>query len=286
MGLRFSSFLFYSTASSGPTLGDLPESCVASIIGYMDPPQICQLATLNRAFNAASSADFVWESKLPSNYHLILNKIFDDFPIDLGKRNIYVSLCSLNDLDRGTKKVWLDRGTGKLCLAISANKGLSITGVDDRRYWNHILTEESRFSTVAYLQHTWWFEVEGEVDFPFPAGTYSLFFRVHLGRAHKRFGRRVCNTEHVHGWDKKPVQFQLWTSDGQYVASQCFLKGTGNWTFYHAGDFTVEDGNSSTKVKFSMTQIDCTHTKGGICLDSAFIYPSEFKKSKSFLNCS
>lgn len=103
MGLRFSSFLSYSTASSGPTLGDLPESCVASIIGYMDPPQICQLATLNRAFNAASSADFVWESKLPSNYHLILNKIFDDFCIDLGKRDIYVLLCRLNDLDRGTK---------------------------------------------------------------------------------------------------------------------------------------------------------------------------------------
>lgn len=154
--------------------------------------------------------------------------------------------------------------------------------------WNFLieLCYLCRFSTVAYLQHTWWFEVEGEVDFPFPAGTYSLFFRVHLGRAHKRFGRRVCNTEHVHGWDKKPVQFQLWTSDGQYVASQCFLKGTGNWTFYHAGDFTVVDGNSSTKVKFSMTQIDCTHTKGGICLDSAFIYPSEFKKTKSFLNCS
>ncbi|KAK2372165.1 hypothetical protein P8452_45556 [Trifolium repens] len=286
MGLRFSSFRSNSTASSGPTLGELPESCVASIIAYMDPPQICQLATLNRAFRAASSADFVWESKLPPNYHLLLAKIFQDFPINLGKRHIYTSLCRLNSLDGGTKKVWIDKGTGKLCLAISASKGLSITGVDDRRYWNYIVTEESRFSTVAYLQHTWWFEVDGEVDFPFPAGTYSLFFRIHLGRAHKRFGRRVCNTEHVHGWDKKPVQFQLWTSDGQYVASQCFLKEPGNWTFYHAGDFTVVDGNSSTKVKFSMTQIDCTHTKGGLCLDSAFIYPSEFKKSKAFLNCS
>ncbi|GAU14125.1 hypothetical protein TSUD_169500 [Trifolium subterraneum] len=64
MGLRFSSFLSNSTVSSGSTLGELPESCVASIIAYMDPPQICQLATLNRAFHAASSAYFVWESKL------------------------------------------------------------------------------------------------------------------------------------------------------------------------------------------------------------------------------
>ena len=41
------------------------------------------------------------------------------------------------------QKVWLDRGMGKLCLCVSA-KGLSITGIDDRRYWNHIPTDESR----------------------------------------------------------------------------------------------------------------------------------------------
>lgn len=103
MGLGFSSFISYSTGSSGPTLGGLPESCVASIIRYMDPPQICQLTTFNRAFNVASSTDFFGESKFASNYHLILNKIFDNFPIDLGKFDIYVPLCSLNDLDKGTK---------------------------------------------------------------------------------------------------------------------------------------------------------------------------------------
>ena len=137
-----------------------------------------------------------------------------------------------------------------------------------------------RFSTVAYLQQIWWFEVDGEVEFPFPAGTYSIIFRVHLGRASKRFGRRVCNTENVHGWDIKPVQFQLWTSYGHYAASQSFLNGPGKWSYYHAGDFVVENGNAETKVRFSMTQIDCTHTKGGLCLDSVLIYPSEFGKVK------
>ncbi|XLS77926.1 hypothetical protein HN51_062151, partial [Arachis hypogaea] len=75
------------------------------------------------------------------------------------------------------------------------------------------------FSTVTYLQQIWWFEVDGEVEFPFPAGTYTLFFRLHLGKPSKRFGRRVCNTEHVHGWDVKPVRFQRCTSDGQFVTS-------------------------------------------------------------------
>ncbi|XP_028208764.1 F-box protein PP2-A12-like [Glycine soja] len=286
MGIRFSSSQpAPSESSPASSLGELPESCVAQIMTYMDPPQICKLATLNRAFRGASSADFVWESKLPPNYDVLLRRIFADFPSHLGKRGIYARLCRLNSLDDGTKKVWLDRGMGKLCLCVSA-KGLSITGIDDRRNWNHIPTDESRFSSVAYLQQIWWFEVDGEVEFPFPAGKYSVFFRIHLGRAGKRFGRRVCNTEHVHGWDKKPVRFQLWTSDGQYVASQCFLNGPGKWIYYHAGDFVVEDGNASTKVKFSMTQIDCTHTKGGLCLDSVLIYPSEFRKVKAFLNYS
>ncbi|KAE9614162.1 hypothetical protein Lal_00016849 [Lupinus albus] len=290
MGLRFSSYFKANPnhspiVPSKPTFEDLPESCVALIMAYMDPPQICNLATLNRTFRCASCADFVWESKLPSNYDLIVRKIFNDFPCDLGMRGIYARLCRVNSFDRGTKKVWLDRSLGKICMSVSA-KGLSITGIDDRRYWNHIPSEESRFSSVAYLQQTWWFEVDGKVEFPFPAGTYSLYFRIHLGRASKRFGRLVCNTEHVHGWDRKPVRFQLRTSDGQYVASQCFLKGPGNWCYYHAGDFVVEDGNASTTVKFSMTQIDCTHTKGGLCLDSVLIYPSELKKVKSFLNYS
>jgi hypothetical protein len=39
-----------------------------------------------------------------------------------------------------------------------------------------------RFRTVAYLLQIWWFEVRGEVEFFFPEGTYSLFYRTYLGR--------------------------------------------------------------------------------------------------------
>jgi hypothetical protein len=147
------------------------------------------------------------------------------------------------------------------------------TGIDPK-----FLCFSCRFNSVAYLQQIWWFEVDGQFEFPFPAGTYSLFFRLQLGRAAKRFGRRICNTEHVHGWDIKPVQFQLWTSDGQYASSQCFLEDPGKWNLYHAGDFVVDGTNASTKLKFSMTQIDCTHTKGGLCLDSILVYPCKLKE--------
>ncbi|KAG8382293.1 hypothetical protein BUALT_Bualt05G0061700 [Buddleja alternifolia] len=283
MGSSFSlsAYSGSSAAVPSPGLGDLPESCVASVLVYLDPPQICQMAMLNRAFRGASSADFVWESKLPLNYGDVIDRVFerdDDGGVCRGlcKRDIYSRLCTPNSFDGGTKKVWLDKRTGKTCMSISSN-GLAITGIDDRRYWSRIPTEESRFSSVAYLQQIWWFEVDGEIDFPFPAGSYSLFFRLQLGRAHKRFGRRVSNCEHVHGWDKKPVRFQLSTSDGQQATKQCYLKEPpGKWIQYHAGDFVVSNSCKSIKVKFSMTQIDCTHTKGGLCVDSVQIYPAEY----------
>ncbi|KAK4802661.1 hypothetical protein SAY86_000864 [Trapa natans] len=267
-----------------PQLGDIPESCVALVLTHLDPTEICNLARLNMAFHSASSADFIWASKLPQNYRDITEKVLDEPKLLNSQiKDIYARLCRPNPFDGGTKECWLDKKTGEVCLSISS-KGLTITGIDDRRYWNHISSEDSRFQTVAYLQQTWWFEVDGQLEFPFPAGTYSLFFRVQLGQSTRRLGRRVCNPEHVHGWDIKPVRFQLTTSDGQRSVSQCHLDSSpGTWVNYHAGDFVVEKNcsKSSTKIKFSMTQIDCTHTKGGLCLDSVLVCPSSIGKSIS-----
>ncbi|KAL8138755.1 hypothetical protein V2J09_004756 [Rumex salicifolius] len=267
-----------SPESSGAAgLGDLSEGCAASVLMYLEPRDICRMAALNQAFRGASSADFVWESKLPSNYQALIEKVVDGFPLGLSKKDMYALLCRVNSIDGGSKKVWLDKSTGGICMAISF-KGLTVTGIDDRRYWNILPSEESRFSTLAYLQQIWWFEINGEVEFPFPAGTYSIFFRVQLGRTFKRFGRKQCNTENVHGWDIKPVQFQLSTSDGQHAVSKCFVEEPGKWAHYHVGDFRVESPNKPMRLKFSMAQIDCTHTKGGLCLDSVVIYPTGFKE--------
>lgn len=101
---------------SKPGLGDLPESCVASVLLYLDPPEICRLAMLNRAFRGASSADFIWESKLPTNYGSVIQRVYGDdeqgqgegdgshqFPKDLCKKDIYSRLCRSKAFDGGTK---------------------------------------------------------------------------------------------------------------------------------------------------------------------------------------
>lgn len=136
----------------------------------------------------------------------------------------------------------------------------------------------NRFHTVAYLQQIWWLEVEGDIDFQFPHGTYSVFFRLYLGRSSKKLGRRVCKTEHIHGWDIKPVKFQLTTSDGQHAESHSHLDNPGHWVLYHAGNFVSKNSNDLMNIKFSLSQIDCTHTKGGLCVDSVLICNSNARK--------
>lgn len=276
MGAAFSGFGGELSSSDQPSLGDVPESCISSILMYLDPPEICKLASLNRTFHAASLADFVWETKLPCNYKFLVQKVLQQSPQLLSKKLIYSKLCRPNCFDGGTKQVWLDKSSGKMCICISY-KALRITGIDDRRYWNHLSSEESRFQTIAYLQQIWWFEVVGELEFEFSPGTYSFFFRIQLGKPSKKFGRRVCNNEQVHGWNIKPVRFQLSASNGQRASSECYLHERPDWVYYKVGDFTVDNNKTYIKMKFSMTQIDCTHTKGGVCLDSVFICPTQFK---------
>uniref|UniRef100_A0A0A9A9E8 Uncharacterized protein n=1 Tax=Arundo donax TaxID=35708 RepID=A0A0A9A9E8_ARUDO len=94
------------------------------------------------------------------------------------------------------------------------------------------------------------------------------------------FGRRICSSEQIHGWDKKPVRFQFSTSDGQHALSQCYLDEPGSWILYHVGDFVASSSEQAMKLKFSLAQIDCTHTKGGLCVDSVLIYPKGFEPER------
>lgn len=264
----------HESGSDQTSLRNLPDDCVARILMGFGAMEICQLARVNRTFRRAGNADFIWEKLLPENYSMFIERVIGS-EFDNGfkmKKEIFSRFCRHNFFDGGTKEFWVDKQSGGICMSISS-KALLITGIDDRRYWKCVATEESRFRKVAYLQQIWWLEVKGELEFHFPKGSYSLYFRLHLGLPTKRLGRRICNTQHIHGWDLKPVRFQLSTSDGQKSQSKCYLEEQGYWILYHVGDFTVNKCDEITKLKFSMVQIDCTHIKGGLCVDSVFICP-------------
>ncbi|XP_076953043.1 F-box protein PP2-A11-like [Bidens hawaiensis] len=252
-------------------LGDIPENCLAMVLAYLDPPDICNLASTNRAFHRASSADFIWEPKLPENYRMLVEKLLSYKGSDecLGKKDVYAGLCHPVRFSSGRKEVWMDKEVGGICMLVSW-KGMKITGIDDRRYWTYIPTLQSRFHTIAYLSQIWWLEVEGDLEFEFPAGKYSLYFRLKLGRPSDN-QYLTTTSQQVHGWNIKPVRFQFSVSNGEHATSQHFLNEQGKWLRYHVGDFVIQDSCKPTKINFSMTQIDCTHQKGGLALDSVFI---------------
>ncbi|CAL1401149.1 unnamed protein product [Linum trigynum] len=45
---------------------------------YLEPPEIYLRARLNRVFCSSSSADFVWEPKLPSTYKFLVDKVLGE----------------------------------------------------------------------------------------------------------------------------------------------------------------------------------------------------------------
>ena len=141
-----------------------------------------------------------------------------------------------------------------------------------------------RFHSIAYLQHIWWLQVEGDIEFKFPAGSYSLFFLIKLERP-SNGRRRSSTTQKVHGWNIKPARFQFLVSNGQRVISESYLNEHGKWLNYHVGDFEVEDSYKPTKIKFSMTQIDCTHQKGGLVLDCVFICSTRTQNMMATYHC-
>ena len=72
---------------------------------YLDLPEICNLARLNRASRGASEADFIWELKLPTNYRYIMEKVFDEETmLKLGKKDVYARLCRPISFDNATKE--------------------------------------------------------------------------------------------------------------------------------------------------------------------------------------
>jgi hypothetical protein len=77
------------------------------------------------------------------------------------------------------------------------------------------------------------------------------------------------------------VRFQLSTSDGQHAQSKCYLTDPSVWINHHVGDFIVKDSNKPVTIRFAMVQIDCTHTKGGLCVDSVLVKPQYVTQKKS-----
>lgn len=103
MGASLSNTAENGTATGRTGLGDIPESCVACVFMYLTPPEICNLARLNQAFRGAASSDAVWESKLPSHYHHMLDLLPPWRHEGLSKKSIFALLSRPVSFDHDNK---------------------------------------------------------------------------------------------------------------------------------------------------------------------------------------
>ncbi|GJR71771.1 F-box domain, cyclin-like protein [Tanacetum coccineum] len=279
-----SSFSTSNGEGSGPVtgLGDLPENCLAIILANLDPPDICNLARTNKAFHRASSADFIWEPKLPENYRTLAEKLsFSEgcsehglvkktFMLDCGSPVFRFSEWKCANKNEDGSACWYHGKNERLQALMIEDIGLISPLSNQDNNNNDTQSRQGKISTrFAYLNTHGGLEVEGDLEFSFPAGSYSLSFRLRLGKPSKE--QNCKSSKQVHGWNIKPVRLQFSVSNGEHVTSEHFLTKQDKWLQYRVGEFVIEDSYKPTKIKFSMSQIDCTHQKGGLALDSVFI---------------
>ncbi|XP_022144425.1 putative F-box protein PP2-B12 isoform X2 [Momordica charantia] len=143
----------------------LPEGCIAHILSFTTPHDVCRSALVSSAFRAAAEADGVWDRFLPPEYRReISDAVSHIFPSFASKKELFLHLCRYPILIHGGAKSFsLDKRTGKKCFMISPRQ-LSIVWGDAPRYWRWTSPPEARFGEVAELVSVCWLEVRGKIE--------------------------------------------------------------------------------------------------------------------------
>ncbi|TKY52051.1 putative F-box protein PP2-B12 [Spatholobus suberectus] len=169
----------------------LPEGCIANVLSFTSPRDVCRLSLLSSTFRSAAESDAVWGKFLPSDYHTIISQSSSlCLP---SKKHLYLHLCQKPLLlDDGKKSFQLDKVHGKKCYMLSA-RTLFIVWGDTPMYWRWTSLPDARFSEVAELVSVCWFEIRGWINTgtlspktlygaylvfkPNPVGTYGFDYQ-------------------------------------------------------------------------------------------------------------
>ncbi|RDX76919.1 F-box protein PP2-B11, partial [Mucuna pruriens] len=141
----------------------LPEGCVACIIAFTTPLDVCRVALVSKIFRSAADSDAVWERFLPSDYHSIVS-LFPSLLNYSSKKTLYLALSDRPIIiEQGKKSFQLDRKSGNKCFMLAA-RSLFIVWGDNEEYWNWITDPDSRFPEVVELLDVCWLEIRGVIN--------------------------------------------------------------------------------------------------------------------------
>ena len=72
----------------------LPEGCIAHILSFTSPQDVCRFASVSSTFRSAADADAIWERFLPLEYGAeISDALSHIFPPFASKKELYLHLC-------------------------------------------------------------------------------------------------------------------------------------------------------------------------------------------------
>jgi hypothetical protein len=139
-------------------LDDLPESCVAHVLALTSPRDVCRCAAVSPSFRDAAESDTVWERFLPADYRALLLRSSSGSgsgspqPPPSSKKEAYLRLSDSAVLV-GDTAVWLARGSGAKCVALSARK-LSLPWDDGEFSWRWTPHALSRYMINLRSSHS------------------------------------------------------------------------------------------------------------------------------------
>ncbi|XP_048567525.1 F-box protein PP2-B10-like [Triticum urartu] len=192
-----------ATEEDTTRLCDLPEACVAYVLALTSPWDACRCAAVSPCFRDAAESDVVWARFLPPDYRAILqlhqaparrlplsrsgSTAGAASPSGSSKKEAFLGLTDAAVLvDGGGMAVWLARGSGAKCVALSARR-LSLPWEDGEFSWRWTPHPLSRFADVAQLEDCTCLDIYGRLPTAAltPATAYAAYLVFVTTDAHR-----------------------------------------------------------------------------------------------------
>ncbi|KAF7069588.1 hypothetical protein CFC21_075202 [Triticum aestivum] len=155
---------------------EVPEECLAKVIGLTSPADACRATAVSAAFQSAADSDAVWERFLPLDCDAVLERAVH-LVDSSSKKELFMDLSDDHVLlDGGKRSFGLHRSSGAKCYMLSVSE-MGIAWVTADLYWIKrsdpdsrncliypCLTIKLRFSKVAELMSVCWFSISDRIS--------------------------------------------------------------------------------------------------------------------------
>ncbi|KAK7318353.1 hypothetical protein RJT34_03052 [Clitoria ternatea] len=89
---------------------NLPEGCIANILSFTTPRDICKLSLVSSTFRSAADSDAVWDKFLPFDINTLISQSSSSSSLSVqSKKHLYISLCQnpllIDDGKKGPEQV-------------------------------------------------------------------------------------------------------------------------------------------------------------------------------------